>query len=64
MSTDEKQARLREIDTDIAALRRELGSPTDDPQDFGDQGADLAAREQQASLIESLEEERRKLLGE
>lgn len=58
------QDRLREIDADIAELRRELGPPTDDPQDFGDAGADLMARNEQQAMIETLEEERARLQAE
>ncbi|GAA1582154.1 hypothetical protein GCM10009678_76100 [Actinomadura kijaniata] len=59
-----KRERITEIEESVAVLRRELGERTDDPMDFGDAGQDLEAREQQLSMIEALEGERRRLLDE
>lgn len=64
MTPEKMRERLRVIEEDLDALRRELGPPTEDPKDFGDAGADLAARGQQLGMIESLEAERDKLLEE
>lgn len=71
MSADEDtgrlRARLRELEADLAALRAQHEAPTDEPQDFGDAGADLAAREEQASVIANLEAARDRIkaqLGE
>jgi hypothetical protein len=63
-TTDDRRARLREIEIDLAALRAELGPPTGEPQDFGDAGEDLTEREERAALIESLEGERDRLRAE
>jgi hypothetical protein len=63
-STDGRWARLREIEIDLAALRAEIGPPTGEPQDFGEAGEDLTAREERAALIESLEGERDRLRAE
>ncbi|SEG46501.1 hypothetical protein SAMN04489712_105367 [Thermomonospora echinospora] len=63
-TADDRWARLREIEIDLAALRAELGPPTGEPQDFGDAGGDLAAREERAALVAALETERDRLLDE
>ncbi|MBA9003573.1 hypothetical protein [Thermomonospora cellulosilytica] len=65
--TDRLRARLHEIEIDLAALRAQRGAPTGEPQDFGDAGEDLAAREEQATMIANLEAARDRLrarLGE
>ncbi|HEX2315243.1 MAG TPA: hypothetical protein VHJ17_15980 [Thermomonospora sp.] len=65
MSTDEeKRARLRDLDRDLAALESELGPPTGEPRDFGDAGEDLQEREERAALLESLRGERDRLRAE
>lgn len=65
MNADDSVARrLREIDKELAFLRNELGPPTDDPQDAGDAASALTSFEEQAAVIESLEAERRRLLGQ
>ncbi|MEU5882502.1 hypothetical protein [Spirillospora sp. NPDC047279] len=63
MSTEDDQAaeRLAEIERTLGVLRREIGPPTDEPQDSGDAAQDMAAREQHAATIETLEDERRRL---
>ncbi|TNY37207.1 hypothetical protein [Thermomonospora catenispora] len=53
--TDRLRARLREIEADLAALRAQRDPPTGEPQDFGDAGADLAAREERDTMIANLE---------
>lgn len=62
--TDEKtRQRLREIDEELAVLRDELGSPSDDPEDVGDAASALTNYEEQSALIENLQAERRRLLN-
>lgn len=60
MSPDQEKARrrLREIEDSLTMLREQLGPPTGDPQDFGDAGQDIQAREERDAMIESLEGER------
>jgi hypothetical protein len=64
MNDDEKRARLRDLDEDIARLRAEVPAPSADATDFVDGGQNLAAREELAGQIEGLENERRRLLDE
>ncbi|WP_344267631.1 hypothetical protein [Actinomadura napierensis] len=58
---DEKRARLRDLDANISRLRAELPPPNGDAADFVDAGQNLAAREELAGQIESLENERQQL---
>ncbi|MDF5753210.1 hypothetical protein [Spongiactinospora sp. TRM90649] len=58
MSTDDPQARLREIDEDLAKLKDAMGGPVDYPQDAGDQASDLTRREELNAEIEALKRER------
>ncbi|WP_433333703.1 hypothetical protein [Spirillospora sp. CA-294931] len=60
----DREARLREIDEDLARLRAELGEPGDEPRDYGEAGQDLNARAEQGAQIEALENERRRLTSE
>ncbi|GAA0951767.1 hypothetical protein [Actinocorallia libanotica] len=64
METDDKKARLREIEEDIAGLRREFPDRTDDPQDYGDAGAALTQRQEISAQLEALATERDRLKEE
>jgi hypothetical protein len=65
MSDDDKlRQRLRDIEIDLERLRGEIGPPTDDPQDFGDAGQDIALRNEQQALIDNLEQERTRIQQE
>ena len=64
METDDKKARLKEIEEDIAGLRREFPDPTDDPQDYGDAGAALTQRQEISAQLEALAAERDRLKEE
>ncbi|GAA2421890.1 hypothetical protein GCM10010191_36950 [Actinomadura vinacea] len=64
MSEEEKRTRLRQIEETLATVRGELGDRSDDPQDYGDAGQDLVAREEHAAQLEALETERDRLLEE
>ena len=65
MATDEeKKARLKEIEGDIAGLRREFPDRTDDPQDYGDAGAALSQRQELSAQLEVLAAERDRLREE
>lgn len=63
MNDDDRRARLREIDTDLRAMRAEQIAPVDDG-DYGDAGQNLTAREELAGQIENLEAERLRLADE
>ncbi|MEO3782301.1 hypothetical protein ABGB12_03150 [Actinocorallia sp. B10E7] len=63
-TTEEKKARLKEIEEDIAGLLREFPDRTDDPQDYGDAGAALAQREELSTQLEVLAIERDRLKRE
>jgi hypothetical protein len=64
MAEDRRRARIRQIEETLAVLRGELGERSDDPRDYGESGQDLVAREEHAALLDSLEDERRRLLDE
>ncbi|MFC6878216.1 MULTISPECIES: hypothetical protein [Actinomadura] len=64
MNDDDKRARLREIETDLDALRRELPGPVDGPLDANEAAENLQEREETAGRIEDLEEERTRLRDE
>jgi hypothetical protein len=64
VAEDRRRARVREIEETLETLRGELGDRSDDPQDYGDSGQDLVAREEHAAQLEVLENERRRLLEE
>lgn len=63
-TTENKKARLKEIEEDIEGLRREFPDRTDDPQDYGDAGAALSQREELSAQLEVLATERDRLRQE
>lgn len=61
MNDHDRRARLREIDTDLRALRAEQVAPMEGAGDSGDEGQNLHEREELAYQIEGLEAERQRL---
>ncbi len=62
MSDEERSARIREIDEDLARMRGDIDPSVDGPHDMVDAGQNLAAREELAGQIEELEAERERLM--
>jgi len=63
-TAEDKKARLKEIEEDIEGLRREFPDRTDDPQDYGDEGAALSQRQELSAQLEVLANERDRLKRE